>query len=51
MTAWQEGKAECPMLHHLPADSPRVTTMQRLAGANDLESLLHEQATSHTDCL
>ena len=51
MTAWQEGKAKCAMLHHLTADSPLVTTMQRLAGANDLESLLHVQATTHADCV
>ncbi len=45
MTVWQEGKARYPMLHLLLADSPLIATMQRLAGANDLESLLHLQAT------
>ena len=27
MTAWQEGKAKFPMLHHLPADSPLLATV------------------------
>ncbi len=61
MTAWQEGKAKFPMLHHLPADSPLlatvpavsplIATMQKLTGANNPGSLLHAQAIPHADCL
>ena len=43
--------ADSPLLATVPADSPLIAIMQRLAGANNLESLLHVQASIHADCL
>ena len=43
--------ADSPLVATVPADSPLIAIMQRLAGANNLESLLHVQASTHADCL
>ena len=43
--------ADSPLVATIPADSPLIAIMQRLAGANNLESLLHVQASTHADCL